>query len=124
MAKVKKSKKKNDKEEVATLSTVEVAELVSEEIGEEVNAKALRVYIRDSGIFGEQRNKRYVFEEDDSKIDELIDYIKERRASKKSEESDDSGKSSKKSKKDKSSKKSKKKSKKKAQVEEDEDEDE
>jgi hypothetical protein len=117
-------KKKDTEEEAPALSTKQVAEIVSEEIGDEIDPKQLRIYIRDSDIFGGQRNKRYAFEgEDDPKIEELIEYIKERRTAKKSTEDEEGTKPPRKKKKSKKSKK-KKALRKKATVEDDEDEEE
>lgn len=97
-----KAKKKDDADQNENLiGTSEAAEIVSEAVGADIDAKQLRIYIRDSAIFGDQRSKRYGFEgADDPKLKELIGYVEERRTRKKSEEEgeDGGGKASKKKK--------------------------
>jgi len=88
--KEKDSSKKKSRQEQTFLSTKQVAEIISNRIGSEIDTRQLRIYIRDSDLFDGQRGKRYQFSEDDRKIDALVDYIEKRR--KKSAEADEGGK--------------------------------
>jgi len=82
----KKTKETKEKTEPTGIGTKDVAEIVSDAVGRDIDTKALRVYLRDSELFGNQRSKRYVFSDEHApKIQKLIDYIKERGQKQKSE---------------------------------------
>lgn len=118
----KKKRTKQDEKAQNQIGVKDVAVYVSEELDREISPKQLRIYLRDSQIFGEQRGKRYIFNGfEDPVIGELIEYIESK--SKKTAEGNDEKpkKKFKKSKKGKKAKRPTKKSKKKAVHEEEDD---